>query len=399
MTALCAGGGPSQPKSGYDRLLFMAPATVGAFLNNIPTVWAVALAAYIGSITYDLSTFCTTDPPALPTFTEDDIVAVFNPADVVNWIPARQKVQDLVGYFLWFQVCECVTGAQPAPAAPPAAPAGAPLINPPSVAPTYPTGTPCAAGAFDDVYTPPTAVAIQSPLTPLPTGATYAILDATWNGGDLTNPSAQTSLVLTWRNAADAVLGSIGVGINSVAATPHFEAAITAGATHYRTQRDLRNMATRAELWSSFQLLCGDAGGGGAVPQPCPPDPIVQGMLDQILQLVTLIQRQAVPFAYVASTVHAGLTGNGEIAVQGLIGVRVLITDSGGGLGADDGTPDYLWNGGWINWGTADGFRHREFIAASPLTSMPRAAGQYTRVGYSLPPGIEIEITELVREA
>jgi len=54
----------------------------GAMLNNIPTPWAVAFAAYVGLITYDLASFCTTDPPSDPGLTGrdfTDLVNVTNP--------------------------------------------------------------------------------------------------------------------------------------------------------------------------------------------------------------------------------------------------------------------------------------------------------------------------------
>jgi len=44
------------------------------------------------------------------------------------------------------------------------------------------------------------------------------------------------------------------------------------------------------------------------------------------MAMVTLIQRQAAPFGYVPGAIHAGLTGTGVIAIQGLIGCKVDIT-------------------------------------------------------------------------
>jgi hypothetical protein len=130
----------------------------------------------------------------------------------------------------------------------------------------------------------------------------------------------------------------------------------------------------------------------------CPPDPILAAQVQSILQLVTLIQRQSVPFAYIASTVHSGLTGSGEITVEGLIGARVLVTSEPFGESEQAGHPDAIAGVGWLNWGNADGWLRREFIGASPIVSLPTSAGQFTRIGYSLEPGAEVTITELVRE-
>jgi hypothetical protein len=114
--------------------------------------------------------------------------------------------------------------------------------------------------------------------------------------------------------------------------------------------------------------------------------------------MVTLIQRQQVPFGYIQSTAHTGLSGDGHIDVSGLIGCLVEVTDQGTNTGQQLGDPDVLWNAGWINWGNADASSPRSFIDCTPMLSLPAAAGQYTRIGYSLPTGIVITITELERE-
>jgi len=52
MTALCGGG--ASRRRGSAIVQYVGPAALGAMLNNIPTPWAVAFAAYVGLITYDL---------------------------------------------------------------------------------------------------------------------------------------------------------------------------------------------------------------------------------------------------------------------------------------------------------------------------------------------------------
>jgi len=52
----------------------------------------------------------------------------------------------------------------------------------------------------------------------------------------------------------------------------------------------------------------------------------MQAQLDQLMAMVTLIQRQAAPFGYVPGAIHAGLTGTGVIAIQGLIGCKSVTT-------------------------------------------------------------------------
>lgn len=114
--------------------------------------------------------------------------------------------------------------------------------------------------------------------------------------------------------------------------------------------------------------------------------------------LVLLIQRQAVPFGYVVGTAHAGLVDTGELAIVGLLGVLIEITAGIGIVGTEAGAPVQTFEAGWVTWGNADGFTERTMLSSASCLSLPRAAGQYTRVGYTLSAGIEVTITELERE-
>lgn len=119
--------------------------------------------------------------------------------------------------------------------------------------------------------------------------------------------------------------------------------------------------------------------------------------ISRIDNITTLIQRQEVPFAYIDSTAHSGLSGDGELAVQGLIGVSVAFTTVPGNLGLESGTPQANLFLGRINFGTAEGWERREVLTANPQLILP-ISGAFTRVGYSLTPGVVATITELVRE-
>jgi hypothetical protein len=114
--------------------------------------------------------------------------------------------------------------------------------------------------------------------------------------------------------------------------------------------------------------------------------------------MTTLIQRQVAPFAYVPGTAHAALTGAGQFAVQGDIGISVDVTTVPGRAGSEYGNPLNLFDLGWLNVGTADGWVHRELITANPFLYLPPDMGVMTLVGYSLSPDVVATITELVRE-
>jgi hypothetical protein len=147
---------------------------------------------------------------------------------------------------------------------------------------------------------------------------------------------------------------------------------------------------------STADVYCNGANPGAVT--NCGLDPRIVPLLERIGQLVELIQRQAVPFAYVEGDVHSGLTGNGELDVQGLIGVLLELTTVPQYVGLEDGTPDVVFDAGWLNWGNADGYSAREQIRSVDFLSLPAVAGQYTKLAYSLTPGVVATITELVRE-
>lgn len=398
MTARC-GGGTSSGRDEYGRFVYMAPAQIGALLNNIPTRWAVVFAGAIGSITYDLQTFCTTDPPADPGMTAEDWVALLNPFTLSDAVLARSRFRDWLGHYLWDTFCKCDNGTVPTPFTPPSAPADLPAVNDPGVGPTYPTDQACASGVHQFVQAASNTSVYFGPITPLPSGAATCMVDADFSALATTNgtlsatvrfgtvgysgyPSAQFP-----SSQPTAYLDTTGVHNTGALAVP-------SGATAWWWAIGGSNITpTPITVDATASIYC-----GGAVPTPAPADPFTQLMLDQILQLVTLIQRQSVPFAYVFGAEHSGLSGSGHLDVQGLLGVKVQLDTWGGGVGTESADPDEWFNAGWITWGNADGSTKREWITHSPFVSLPAEAGQFTRVGYTLGSGVTATITELVRE-
>jgi len=385
----------------------MVPSMVGALLNNIPTLWAVPLAGFIGAVTYNLSTFCASDPPAVPTFTAQDVIDLLNPYNPIPYSDAQEKFQQLVGAYAWYQVCKCDSVATPAPPTPPSAPTGMPSINPPSVAPSYPTGQPCS--TFEYVATATSGMSnVYGPLTPIPDGATEIQLSGTWDRTALT--SGIRVFGIWWGTAGWASYPTTSqslsipdfyIDTSGVHTDPR--QAIPPGITHYWTvfggnPSTFSPSPVSVDAFVNWYCGSSGSGGGGDVPQPCPTDPFVLAILEQILALTTIIQRQAAPFSYIASTAHAGLTGRGSISVQGLLGAKIEVTAMGSITGEELGDPDVLWDAGWVNWGSADGVSSRQFITNAEMLTLPSLAGQYTEIHYSLEPGVTITITELERE-
>jgi hypothetical protein len=78
--------------------------------------------------------------------------------------------------------------------------------------------------------------------------------------------------------------------------------------------------------------------------------------------------------------------------------VRVDITGGLAALRSVGNLPPYYFGGGYITFGTADGYPSSYRLKHSTLLCMPPRCSAYTKVAYDLPPGVTVTITELVRE-
>lgn len=346
----------------------------------------------------DVSAFCAADPPSFTMPTPLEFLNFVTGGPLNDYLTVNAFLQNLTRYYLWFQLCQCNSVATPAPTNP-SQPANMPGF--PGTGSVY--GDPCFTYNFSHTFQ---AVGdTTDPMIAIPSGVTYATLDTVFDTVDDPYPD---------RYAVNAVLYSASGGAISPGLTyggwntshmsfTHNESAVGAGAAQLQMAYvvSTHSLPVPRSMTGTLRLYCGTSptGGGGVVEAPCPPDPRTLATLNEILRLLTLVQRQAVPFAYVRGASHTGLTGHGHINVQGLIGCIVEITSFGTNVGSVDGDPLTYFNAGWFNWGDADGYKPRQFINASPQVSFPAAAGQFTRIGYSLEPSVTATITELVREA
>lgn len=394
MTSICPSGGTSSARPGYAATVAMTVPAIGALLNNIPTPWAVAFAALLGLVNYDLGVFCTIDPPTLPTLVAQDFLDILTLDNPVAHGVAQRKLQDFVSYYAWFQYCQCDSAVTPLPTAPQAQPTGMPAINPPGGG-VYPTGAPCY--TFVDSSNNMEARG-DSNFHPL-NGATSLAISVSTAAETLVSPHTFTVFV-SFFDATPTFTGSKSWNINATGITNTTPAAVPAGSTQFRLGTATTNGDTANRPWTAqYDFYCGFPGGAGpsVAPVPCVADPFTTLMLQQILQLVTLIQREAVPFAYVPGPAHSGLTGSGTVAVQGILGVLLNVSVPARS-GLEVGTPDTVFGVGWLNFGTADGYTDRVFIHTDSQLVYPPVAGQFTLVGYSLEPDVSMTMTELLRE-
>lgn len=364
-----------------------------ARLGLSPT-WA-SLLGYAAGQTVSFDDFCANDPPAFPTITPEDALALTT-FDPIGSVAALGKLASIILRAAWFEFCECSSVATPGPGSAPAYPTDVPVINP-----TGPlVNQPCQAYSY--IY--PNALNQNSPLFgqfhPIPSGVTSFRFRTSWfivSGGPVTNvqyyfrlyASDQTT-VLSERIVSHPPPGT---------QTLEWDMSNVTGATYVRAGGFYTGSTANVTGSVERSAYCG---GNGPGTDPCGDSLNLTAILQALAYIrgqVDLIQRQAVPFSYIASTVHSGLTGNGSINIFGLLGAKIVLDSIPTSVTQYDGTPDTLFDAGHINWGNADGFKRLEHIGSSPMVSLPRECGQYTVIGYSFPPGVEATITELVRES
>lgn len=399
----------SEPKPGVaDAVVISSFVLAATIAKKIP--WLTdAIAATATLINLHLSDFCSIDPPADPGLSGLDMVAIMTLGNANPDPGPMLRMNQLIQRAIWNDVCQCAAGGPPAITLPASPPSGSPVLNPPTV-----TNQPVVGNCFavsipslqniDTVTHYYTSGADSTTLAqfPLPQGAAYMTVSA-----QASTPGAtpyDRSFTFSLFNAAGAgvsPVASVDVGpVGNPAGAPQTKSvtiAIPATAVSFFVSSIVQGGGVKTGTFAvQFSISCGGLAGQPQNPC-CPPDPTATGLLASILQMVTLIQRQAAPFAYIPGATHTGLSGTGQLAVSGLLGVKVDLTTTPARLGEIAGDPVSIWEAGWINIGTADGFGPRLFISSDPMIVLP-VSGAATLIGYSIPDDVVVTITELVRE-
>ncbi len=316
---------------------------------------------------------------------------------------AAELVLQVIQNQLWYIICECSSGTQPTPPTGQSEPTGLVQINPPAIVTnnpvdtcltaTSPTGQQSALAAFRLFGVRLTAGG--GPPMALPAGATLIRAVLTSNSVGATHKTALFSYypypTPSQENPSNQFLVASG-------ASRTVDIAVPAG--NYGFCMDLGTSdgtSTTDTGFATIAVYCG--GQPGQIQTPCcPPDPQLTGMVTRILEYVTLIQRQAVPFGYVPGTAHTGLSGAGQLSISGLLGVKVDITTQPSRLGTAGSSPERVFDAGYITFGTADGWPTSYRVNADPTLALPARCSAYTELDYDLSTGVVVTITELLRE-
>lgn len=393
MTALCPGGGTSSANVGASAVTLLASGTIAVVLDKYGAGWLKWAIPLLALPELTLNTFCASDPPAIPTFTAAESKALIDVQLGADFSSALSKFGDLVQHLAWYELCHCNAGTATALPAAPAPPSGTPVYTPP--APTVSSACRML-GPFPHTVTTGQSFNRSGPaLNDLPASyvrVTTTTVEITSPGPDITfahqfqQPNGTNTVVHSYVQSAGTTVTQI-YAVPNDAITTQLQTRITAGAGAGSTSEQ-----TVWEVW------CGGQFPGSSQQACCPPDVATQASLDLILKMVTLIQRQSVPFAYVASTAHAALTGAGSFAIQGLLGIKADVTTLPATLGVSGTSPAEHFDLGFITFGTADGYPQSIRLEHQGQLMLPARCSVFTTLAYDLHPGVVVTLTELLRE-
>lgn len=396
MTALC-GGGTSGAKPGVNAIVNLGASALLAILQRygVNASWLQRALTFIDLGDITLSSFCATDPPAIPTWTLADGAAILALAvGTPDWDAAVAKLSDLMLHLAWYEFCECKTGTATAYPTAPAPPSGVAL--PSSGSQACLTESQLGLNVFDNDPVNTAFTTLMNLYGRNPTLFEVQVRSQVQSGVGFTNTLKIAHYQITDPNTG--AFTFLGNGPNfTVGATANgtFSFAPLANANGWIVQKATSSGTGVNKNWLS--LVCNTYCGGASPVGGVAVDPVTRAMLQSILDLVTIIQRQGVPFAYVSGPMHSGLSGTGTVNVSAVIGVLLNVSIPAR-AGDQVGTPDTRWEVGWINFGTADGYNNRVQIFTDSQVVFPSVAGLYTIVGYTLLPGVTMTLTELVRE-
>lgn len=120
--------------------------------------------------------------------------------------------------------------------------------------------------------------------------------------------------------------------------------------------------------------------------------------LTQIYSLVTLVQRSAVPYAYIPGAVHSGLTGTGSFAISQLLGLRIQLSSTHTGEPILPGNPPYLWDQGWLSVNDANGMLEEKRLTRTGMEWFPKFCHTATSFNWTVAAGVTMVVTELEAE-
>lgn len=398
--SVCSSGSP-EPQPSAPATIVLTAALAASFLPE-DALWVVPFLAYLGTIAIDTSAFCAAGPTA---FLSAPSVASFTALltdGAVGENPAAAFIEAIVTHFYWFAICQCSATPQPVIDTAPTEPTDIPSLPAPSsgygiAGACYSFNSPAGmADGTTGTYVLP--YALYTGATPahfnMPEGATSVEMVITCTSGGSLHNGCEVGAYFGDNPDGSGNITNHGGGpfaagtTNTVIATPN-------PTNRYVLVEVANGSGSTDTAQVEVNIYCGGATGSSPSTACCAPDPNLIGMLTNILGNEKAILALLTPTTYVIGTAHAGLTGDGQFDIGELFGVSVAITTLPGRVGEELGNPNQLYDVGWINVGSADGWQQRVFLDSNPFLYVPNGMGAMTMVGYSLTPGVVVTVTEL----
>lgn len=415
MPDLCRGSGATV-RPPYGALASVAGAALVAALGKITKKeTAEAIGGVLGSQLFNLQQLCSQPAPDFPTLTDEDWFNVLSPIHTGDYALSIQAFEQWVTAYMWPTWCQCNDGSAPGSNTPTPLPD---IDSNPGV-PTSTGGSHCS--DITNSFTQD-GVGVGGPVTDytsvwLPSTQTVTV-SPSFGGAPTTAqlmPSGVTNFQYAFSAPAQSGIvtspGIQGAFFNSSGA----QVGIIPGLSCVNCAQQLTpiTIPSTAVSWSLFghnpnsspysatlEYLFDCAGGGPTVlTQPCcPPDPILEYKLNQILNVVLNLTgggSVVPPTGWHDGAVHTALRGSGSflIAPQA-IGVRFEVTTPPTGVNVDPGNPDFYWDMGfWSPYVLGSPLRGARLVFLNQSFALPEFADQ---IGYTLKNGTECNATELL---
>lgn len=364
------------------------------------------LSAVVGQLLprlVDLNRLCATPPPAPPTV---DLATLFStgqwaavPQWFVDWFWSLWENQQ------WSTYCECV----PITTCPP---------------------TPLAAN-----HTMTSGVNTTDPVThsgPVPAGAATASWH--WNTWT-TTPSHTVAITWSFRNSSNVLIGTVKTHTKVGSGSNANEASFAVPVGTVTIQSVLQHSGGTATgynaTWNgqfNYTGTCGDTS-VPPVPVPPPPPPDVPpppppasscttaelcAAVDTVRRMLSIVSTEVdetyiwthahLPVdcpdcvqgaqPYTVGVSHPGELASGQLAIAGLVGMRVTLSSAPPGF-VMEGQPPYRWDLGWVSIENADGLLEEKRVTRDSMVWLPYSMKLATIWTWTLRPGVVLTATEL----
>lgn len=330
---LC-GGGASSPQVGVPPVVTLTATGIFAFLAKKidPTAAEVIAGILAASLQFDIGSYCANDPPADPNLQASDIAAAINFTDAADQATAIAKIGQWFLSQYWYTVCQCDGNVtQPTPPTPsnpgpvglnpgiPNATTGATCwtastsvtVPPPDFSSLFINNVDVTSAVMDHAWIQATSGApswfhfevastfpapVQWRMTctidSLPTNGTAGYTENTNNGNGTAGSGGGSSwsssggsqpltLSNTWQQGTQSILVHDGFGV-------------------WNADHAAHTFTFRLDLWCTNP--------NNAVGACCPPDPILQQLLLQVISNITAVRTDVTNIQTDITTIDTNLT-------------------------------------------------------------------------------------------